>query len=293
VTDQTGVLLLSAGLNAPVVLAALWRKSLSPSGAVVGFLLGSTILFTGGFLLWGMLMLFFVSSSVMSRVGGPAKASLASMHEKGDERDGAQVLANGGAGLLGAILFAVTGEQVFAVAAAGGIAAANADTWASELGVLSHAPPRSVVTGGELPAGASGGVTRFGTLASVAGSGLIAIWFALWIWAQQASGGDLRVGGSPVAARVAGPLLLLVIVTGAGALGSFVDSLLGGTVQALYETEEGTLTERRAEGATKNKLIRGVRRVTNDVVNFVSTTAGALFAGVVALLAQRLGMIFG
>ena len=272
-TVRFGFLFLAIGLNAAVALAALWRHSVSRSGSVAGLLVGSAILYAGGFFIWGMLMLFFVSASVISRVGRTVKAQLASMHEKGGERDAIQVLANGGAGLVGSILFAATGEPAFAVAAAGGFAAANADTWAGELGVLSRVPPRSIVTRRELTPGTSGGVTRAGTLASVAGSALIAVWFALWVWVQGAPGAGLSHTA-----------LLLLIITAAGAVGSLIDSLLGATVQALYRTEDGALTERRRNGATDNVLIRGIPAVTNDVVNLVSTTAGAAVAGVLTAI---------
>ena len=281
-TVRLGFLLLAAGLNAAVALVALWRRSVSRSGAVAGFLVGSAILCAGGFFIWGMLMLFFVSASVISRVGATTKTKLASMHEKGGERDAVQVLANGGAGLVGSILIAVTGEPAFAAAAAGGFAAANADTWASELGVLSPAPPHSIVTRRELAPGASGGVTRTGTLASVGGSALIAVWFALWVWAQQAAGS---------AAGLSRAALLLLIITAAGAAGSLIDSLLGATIQALYRTEEGSLTERPTGDGGKNALVRGFRVVTNDVVNFVSSIAGAAIAG--ALTAGVAGLTFG
>ena len=290
-TEQVGSLLLVVGLNAVAVLIALQRRSLSRGGAVAGLLVGAAILYTGGFLIWGMLMLFFVSSSVMSRVGRTAKRSLAAMHEKGGERDAVQVLANGGAGLVGSILFAVTGEPVFAIAAAGGIAAANADTWASELGVLSPVPPRSVVARLELPAGASGGVTKTGTLASIGGSTLVGIWFAVWSWSGQAAGpAEVRPTGG---AGIAGPALLLLIVAGAGAVGSLVDSVLGATVQALYQTDDGSLTERRTNGTSNNKLIRGTSAVTNDGVNLISTIAGALLAGIAAVIARALGFAVG
>ena len=275
-TVRLGFLLLAVGLNAAVSLTALWRRSLCWSGALAGFLVGSAILYSGGFFIWGMLMLFFVSASVISRVGATAKMQLASMHEKGGERDAIQVLANGGAGLVGSVLFATTGEPAFAVAAAGGFAAANADTWASELGVLSPVPPRSIVTRRQLQAGASGGVTRAGTLASIAGSALIALWFVLWVWVQQAPSGG-----------IAGPAragLLLLIITAAGSIGSLIDSLLGATVQALYQTEDGSLTEKRSSNGVANTLIRGFPAVTNDVVNFVSTTGGAVVAGVLAAI---------
>ena len=292
-TIRLDVLLLAAGLNAAVALAALWRRSVSRSGAVAGFLVGSIILATGGFAIWGMLMLFFVSASVVSRVGATAKKQLASMHEKGSERDAIQVLANGGAGLVGSILLAATGEPAFAVAAAGGFAAANADTWAGELGVLSPVPPRSIVSRRELPPGASGGVTRIGTLASVAGSALIAVWFVAWGWAQQAAAvgvaGPAAAGtGSPGAALPGAGLsqaaLLLLIITAAGAIGSLIDSLLGATIQALYRTDNGSLTEKRTSGTTANTLIRGFPAVTNDIVNSVSTMTGAVVAGVLAVI---------
>ena len=288
-TFRLGFLLLAAGLNTLVALAALWRHSVSRSGAVAGFLLGSAILYSGGFFIWGMLMLFFVSASVISRVGAATKTKLASMHEKGGERDAVQVLANGGAGLVGSILFAATGEPAFAVAAAGGFAAANADTWASELGVLSPTPPHSIVTRKELPPGASGGVTRTGSLASVGGSALIAVWFAVWVWVQQAAG----AGVAGAAAGLFRPALLLLIITAAGAVGSLIDSLLGATIQALYQTEEGSLTERPTSGATDNVLIRGFRAITNDVVNFVSTAAAATLAAVLAAIAAVLGLAVG
>jgi len=288
VTLRLGFLLLAAGLNAIAAFAARWRRSVSNSGAVAGFLVGFIILATGGFFIWGMLMLFFVSASAITRVGAATKAGLMSMHEKGGERDAVQVFANGGAGLAGSVLFAVTAEPAFAVAAAGGFAAANADTWASELGVLSRSSPRSIVSRRELPPGASGGVTRTGTLASVAGSALIAVWFALWVLARLPTSGGLATdAGSSAIGLGTGPAraaLLLLVVTAAGAFGSVIDSLLGATVQALYRTEDGTLTERPSGGATDNVLIRGFRVVTNDVVNLLSTVSGAVAAGVLAAI---------
>ncbi|MBU8913199.1 MAG: DUF92 domain-containing protein [Spirochaetales bacterium] len=287
-TVRLGFLFLAIGLNAAVALVARWRRSVSRSGAVAGFLVGSIILVAGGFSIWGMLMLFFVSASVISRVGATAKAGLASMHEKGGERDAVQVLANGGAGLVGSILFAATGEPAFAAAAAGGFAAANADTWASELGVLSPTPPRSVVGRKELPPGASGGVTRMGTLASVAGSALIAVWFVAWAWAQRTPSGGTVGGG--IGAAPAQAALLVMIITAAGAAGSLIDSLLGATVQALYRTESGALTERRRSGGTANAVIRGFPAVNNDVVNSMSTMAAAVIAGVATELAGTIGL---
>jgi len=165
------------------------------------------------------------------------------------------------------------------VAAAAGFAAANADTWASELGVLSRRPPRSITTGRELPAGASGGVTPAGTLASLAGSCTVGLWLAAWF-----PGG----GRGPVV-----PLVLCLVVTAAGTVGSVVDSLLGATIQALYKAPDDSLTEHAEEGGSRNRLVRGLAAVNNDVVNFASTMTGAVVGGLSAIIGQSLGLHLG
>jgi len=63
-----------------------------------------------------------------------------------------------------------------------------------------------------------------------------------------------------------------------GLAGSLADSLLGATVQALYQSPMGE-TERRAgrDGAAYS-LVRGWRWMNNDVVNFLSSLIGGMIA---------------
>jgi uncharacterized membrane protein len=75
----------------------------------------------------------------------------------------------------------------------------------------------------------------------------------------------------------------LLVLLG-GILGSLVDSALGAGVQAQYRcSETGRVTERPHTRGVPNPLIKGVRWINNDAVNFLAAStaagvAGALFA---------------
>ena len=245
-------------LNAGAGYGAWRRGSVTADGGVAGAVVGAAILFAGGFTYWIMLMLFFVSSTLASRLGSRRKERLERMHEKGSRRDAVQVLANAGVAAAAVVALRLTGVHGFALAAAGAFASVNADTWASELGVLARREPRSIVTWRRLEPGTSGGVSLPGTVAAAGGSLLIAVWFAL-------------------STGVAGGGALLVVWL-AGFAGTTVDSVLGATVQALYRDEDGAITERRHGASGPNERVRGIPLVTNDVVNLASSVAAAAVA---------------
>ncbi len=262
-------------LNAGAGYGAWRRGSVTAGGGVAGAVVGAAILFAGGFTYWIMLMLFFVSSTAASRLGSRRKERLERMHEKGSRRDAVQVIANGGVAAAAVVALRLTGAHGFALAAAGAFASVNADTWASELGVLARREPRSIVTWRRLEPGTSGGVSLPGTVAAAGGSLLIAAWFALSV---AVAGGGALVSGEP-----AGPAAALLVVWLAGFAGTTVDSVLGATVQALYRDEDGAITERRQGASGPNERVRGVPLVTNDVVNLASSVAAAAVAGVVGI----------
>src|SRR6202042_903832 len=80
-------------------------------------------------------------------------------------RNGWQVLANGGVAAACAFA-AVRGNAPFAAAFAGAFAAASADTWGTEVGMLSPGAPVSLLTLRPIARGLSGGVTPLGIVAS-------------------------------------------------------------------------------------------------------------------------------
>ena len=262
-------LLLGLLLSALIGYVGYARQSLSPSG-VLGAVLVGTVIFGLGGLAWGaLLVVFFVSSSALSHFKEARKAAVAEKFSKGSRRDLAQALANGGVAALAALGGLLWPSPLWWVAFVGALATVNADTWATELGVLSRNLPRLITTGRTVEPGTSGGLTLTGTTAALGGAAVIGL---------VAAGFDLA-GSRPVG-QVA---LLLIVASVAGLAGSLADSLLGATVQAIYYCDAcGKETERHplhACGAPTRRL-RGWRWMNNDWVNFLSSLFGAVAAAI-------------
>jgi uncharacterized protein (TIGR00297 family) len=148
----------------------------------------------------------------------------------------------------------------------GAMATVNADTWATEIGVLSAHQPRMITTGKPVQVGTSGGVTILGTTATAAGGifiSLMAIVFAL------------LAGDSSLS-----PSLIFITGTVSGLAGALFDSLLGATVQAIYFCDNCKKeTEKTLHTCGKpTRMIRGWKWLDNDLVNFTSSIIGAAVA---------------
>jgi uncharacterized protein (TIGR00297 family) len=264
-------------LNGAASVLALWRGSVDTGGAVAGTAVGTAIFAAGGPLFWLILMAFFLSSTALGRIRRGDKQWLEAIHQKGDRRDFLQVLANGGVGMVMAVLFRITGNPAWAAGFAVSFASSNADTWSSEIGVLSRSDPVSLVGFRRVPRGVSGGVSLLGCLMAVAGAAFVAVIFAAENLSLRVFGGGEGGAG--------GFLGLCVFVAIGGFVGSILDSLLGATLQAQYMEVGGASTERRTTRDGKpNRLARGLGFVTNDVVNFASCAAVTAAAVLIAPL---------
>lgn len=247
-----------------IAYLAYRAHSLNKSGAVAAAFTG-TIIFGIGGLQWAILLLtFFITSSTLSRAFKKQKQDLNEKFSKGHERDAGQVFGNGGIATAFAALHYFSPESALPwIGFAAALAAVNADTWATELGVLNSRPPR-IITNLKMVVekGTSGGISLFGTLASLVGSALIGMLASMLNPAVDS-------------------LSIFFIVTLAGLAGSLFDSFLGATVQAMYfcpkdckETEKHPLHT----CGTPTTLIRGWSWLTNDWVNFACGAFGVIIS---------------
>ncbi len=269
------------GFNLAIIISVLAYalSALSLYGAVASSLLGFIVFGLGG-LDWAILLLaFFITSSALSKVAKRRKEKLEEKFSKGSRRDAAQVLANGGVAGVFVLLHAFfPGSSWPWIGFAASLAAANADTWATELGVLSPALPRSITTGKPVERGVSGAVSVTGVLAAAVGAlliGLLAALFFPGFAVIPLSGGanDFPSGTTTLAYTLLFGL--------AGLAGSLVDSLLGGTVQAIYTCPAcRKITERHPfhSCGTPTTLLRGLPWLNNDWVNFACTLSSAIIA---------------
>ena len=213
---------------------------LTPDGLAAALCVGAAVWWGLGWRGAVLLLAFFISGSVLTRLatGRPAR------------RTARQVVANGGAAAVAALFGAwpVT---------AGALAAAAADTWATEIGAFSPFPPRLITTWVPVARGVSGGVTALGTGGGVLGATVLA---ALGHWLAPAR-----------------PSPHLAWLAAAGVAGMLADSVLGATAQGVYECGScGARTESRdAVCHEPVRLIRGWRWLDNDAVNLAATVVGA------------------
>ena len=250
---ETVILLLWILVSFAIAIGAMKLDAVSTNGALGAFFMGLFVFGIGGWRFTIPIVVFFVLSSLLSKMGQRRKKALKAVITNGSRRDIVQVFANGGIPMLLAVWWFYQPSQWLYAGYLASVAAATADTWETEIGFFSKWAPRNSVTLAKMESGASGGITLLGTL-----------------------GGLL---GSTVIAAVAYPFLpdpaILKWVIIAGLVGSFIDSFLGATVQGLYQCDEcGMTTETASHCNGPISLIRGTGYISNDVVNLLCTLSG-------------------
>jgi uncharacterized protein (TIGR00297 family) len=213
---------------------------------------------------WGVILVaYFVSAMLVTRLRSADKQTrLSDRIEKEGPRDAIQVLANGGVFVAAALAYWISAEPVWQALAAGALSASAADTWATEIGVLSERPPRSILGWRPVPVGTSGGVTALGFLAGLAGASVVTVVVALVRW--------------PAVATIAALI--------GGLVGCVLDSVLGASLQARRWCASCAMaTEQRTHRCgARTAVSGGMSWLDNDGVNALATLGGALTGALVA-----------
>lgn len=183
-----------------IVAFLAWRFGLvSRAGAVAGAIVGSLTVAFGGWSRYGLLWVFFLLGTAATKLGYRRKAEAGLAQANRGRRGAANVVAN----CAVPTAFLIFGFLPVCFPAA--FAAALADTLGTEVGTLYGKKAFSPITFRSLPAGTPGAISWPGTVASLAGSVLMAA--AAWLL------------------HVTDPAILWLVVLG-GFIGSFAESVL-------------------------------------------------------------------
>ncbi len=261
-----------------IAIYAFRKHQLSEKGTIAAMLIGITIFALGGWTWFALLVVFFVTSSLLSKYQKKMKARLTKEHEKADIRDAWQVSANSlFPALVAAVYFLYPQPEIFAAFVAS-VATVAADTWATEVGILDK-KVFSIFPGRKGIQGHSGTISVTGTLAAA----VAAIFVAVCAVAFNALNNLLvtRYSVEEVfASQFIGGLPFVLVVAFSGFAGSLADSVLGATWQSQYRCPKCRKKTERLVHACGSKTIlkRGFPFVDNDGVNFLSSMVGAVLA---------------
>lgn len=251
---------LGEALALGVTLTAFLVKSLDLSGALMGFLLGTIVFGIGGWTFTIPMLLFFIGSSLLSKLPQKDAKLAQDMIAKGGRRDAVQVLANGLLPMLMVIASLFIKNETAFLLYLGGLAAATADTWATEIGLRFGKQPRSILTGKLVAPGTSGGITLAGVLGAILGAALVALAGYLSYRFFE----DVEIRWLP-----------FISVAIAGIIAQFIDSLLGATLQRRNRCAVcGKITERSEHCGQPTNYASGWRWLDNDVVNIACGMSG-------------------
>lgn len=216
----------------------------------------------------------------LTKLKQDVKAKLEDNFQYGGRRNATQVLVNSCGGTIFAVATALQVadvpylENIKPEALMGGFlghyACCCADTWASEVGVLSKNLPRLVTTMQPVPKGTNGGVSMLGTLSGVAGSLLMGTTFWLASLLTLAKGATLPISSC------------VVIALFGGMVGNFADSLLGSTLQySGYSKHTGCIVTMPRPGVDH---VCGRPVLSNSQVNLVSSVVTSMLTSCFACM---------
>lgn len=218
-------------------IIALKFKILDSGGTIFAVIIGGLILFTKGINWFAVLLIFLIFGAIVTKYKRNFKRKR--LHER-PARRAMNVIANG---LIPAVMAVFSIRYDFSVPFIVSISVAMADTFASELGVLSD-NAYLITNFKKMEPGTNGAISLLGEVVSVIGAGIISIsgYFLLELTLYEA-------------------ILCMIL----GVFGCHIDSLLGATFQGKY----------------KGNINGEDTILTNSDVNLISVSIATLIAFVV------------
>ncbi|MEO8216665.1 MAG: DUF92 domain-containing protein [Acidobacteriota bacterium] len=209
------------GINAALAVAGYAARSVSISGLIGGLVLGAIIILGGGWQLYLVLLAFFIIGSAGTRLGFDSKSSLGVAQEGEGRRGFSHAFANAGlAAMIAALIpFSQYPTEMLFLAAAAALVTATADTTASEIGQLLGRRAFLPLTFRRVERGTEGAISVEGTLAGAAAAFIVALVGVLGL--RSRIGGFMQASGSPKFWD------LVLILTVAGIVGSYLESVIG------------------------------------------------------------------
>lgn len=209
-------------------------------GMFAAIVVGTITFGVGGLGAAFILLLFFISSAILSYTQ-PAKPKDLPIEIR---RDGLQVWANGFWFVIFLLFHEVFGQRIYLGLAAASVAVATADTWATEMGSGSSDSTYLITNFSAVESGTDGGISVKGTMAAFVGSALISI-LSIYVFSLQ--------------------------------LEDFLYIFIGGFSGCLIDSYLGAFFQRNDKSVKVPALPRKILW-SNNIVNWVSTGSGALLA---------------
>lgn len=140
-------------------------------GSIGTFIMGSIILYSGGFKWVFPLLLFLTLGSILSK-----------LNDKKSKRNLSQVLANGAVSLILSILNIFYPNEIFYFIHLCAISSMSSDTFSTEIGMRFSKKAYLITNFKEVEKGTSGGVSFIGFIGGIVGSFVISIFHSQWFY---------------------------------------------------------------------------------------------------------------
>ncbi|SMO77528.1 DUF92 domain-containing protein [Gracilimonas mengyeensis] len=222
---------------------------LTIDGASAAFIFGTAAYGIGGLTAALVVLGFFVTASVLSKNESHEDIRA----DKKFRRNGIQVWANGFWFTLWLFIWYLSGYDVFLIASVAAIAAATADTWATEIGANRlNAKTWLITSRKKVQPGTDGGISIWGSLAALGGAILIA--FIFWGMQQQMA------------------IHTIGVIAVTGFLGCTIDSYIGARFQhKVYRVLPG--------GYEGSEIY-----ISNNLINWISAGLASLISLILILI---------